>query len=820
MSLPDLYGTFYPDFSIAYRIQQLEDPGSFYLYQGETFNGDFLIHNNGTDKAEAFNVDLYVSTDGIIDTSDYYIGSYTFADGVEGEASYSVSNDFFYNPVSAKLPNSDSTFWETEEETYYLGAIIDPDNAIAESDESNNSPDVPDFGYWNSHLTSTSNPIAVKEANLPIVSLTQGENTLKINISEPAPENGLTIDYQNLTREDYFNGLATATRDTYRYWHRYIENRFYDPEFNRLYVTKENYYDLANYKYYDANGGHYDPTEDKYFNADGSYYNLAEKLFYDTDGKTTELTDNSAEYTDSGSISSPRHYLATGGYISLISGIYYDANGGYIDETTAEYFLREGGNGLGSSSLNLEDYFSTIYSALDNGFGILPAFATPNIDYEIIPGENIAEITDKTITIAPGKTTGKIDFNFLADSVFDPNETIEFELLENEQKYLLGRSSLYKDFAPKLDLEDLQNPASGNYNFSVVQNATPGTVVGQVNLSHPQGDQLIYSLLNGQPKSDLDEYFDIYDEYFDDYSDIDLDPDLIRTSNQDLDGDGIYPFSIDSTTGVITLEDFDDLDREPFNNIDNNNQPQLYNSGYYQLFVRVTDKMIAEDILYSGAGLYETSLVNIKVLDTTITPENDNIQGFSNSNDNLDGLAGDDTINGLAGDDTLSGNEGNDLLIGGIGDDQLDGGAGNDSLFGMSGNDTLNGGAGEDLLRGQSGNDVLNGGAGNDTLFGGNHFDRLHGGAGDDLLDGVDGITVYHGGAGSDLFVIHDDALTDWVQDFELGVDYIRLEDNLNFEQLEITGNVNTFISFQGQRIGVLLGVNPNDVDAGSFQKL
>ena len=813
MSLPDLYGTFYPDFSRAYQLQQLEEPDSFDLYQGETFNGDFLIHNNGTDKAEAFNVDLYISTDGIIDTSDYYIGSYTFADGVEGEASYSVSNDFFNNPVSAKLPNSDSTFWQNGEETYYLGAIIDPENAIAESDENNNSPDVPDFSYWNSSITSTSSPIAVKEANLPVVSLTQDENTLKINISEPAPENGLTIDYKNINREDYFNGLAIPTRDTYQYWYRYnryIGDRFYDPEFNRLYVTKENYYDLANYKYYDANGGHYDPTEDKYFNADSSYYDVGKKFFYDTEGKATELTDNSAEYIDFSS--SPRHYLPTGGYISLISGIYYGANGGYIDDTIAEYFYKEGENGLGSFAINL-DYFLTTYGALEVGFGTLPIIATSNIDYEIIPGENITDITDKTITIAPGKTTATIDFNFLSDSVFDPNETIEFELLENEQKYLLGRSSLHIGFAPKPDLEELQNPASGNYNFSVVQNAAPGTVVGQVNLIHPQGDRLIYSLVNGQPKANLYKYFD-------NYSDIDLDPDLMITSNQDLDGDGIHPFSIDSATGVITLEDFDDLDREPSNKIDSNKQPQLYNSDYYQLFVRVTDKTISEDITYPVAGLYETSLVNIKVLDTVITPENDNIQGSSSSKDNLDGLAGDDTINGLAGDDTLIGNEGSDLLLGGPGDDQLDGGAGNDSLFGMSGNDTLNGGAGEDLLRGQSGNDLLNGGAGNDTLFGGNHFDRLHGGAGDDLLDGVDGITIYHGGAGSDLFVIHDDALTDWVQDFELGVDYIRLEDNLNFEQLEITGNVNTFISFQGQRIGVLLGVNPNDVDAGSFQKL
>ena len=103
MSLPDLYGTFYPGFSRAYQAQQLESPDSFFLYQGKTFNGDFVIRNGGTDEAEAFKVDLYVSTDGIIDTNDYYIGSYTFADGIAGESSYSVSNDFFNNAVTTCL---------------------------------------------------------------------------------------------------------------------------------------------------------------------------------------------------------------------------------------------------------------------------------------------------------------------------------------------------------------------------------------------------------------------------------------------------------------------------------------------------------------------------------------------------------------------------------------------------------------------------------------------------------------------------------------------------------------------------------------------
>ncbi|MEL6579958.1 MAG: spondin domain-containing protein [Cyanobacteria bacterium J06621_12] len=107
---------------------------------------------------------------------------------------------------------------------------------------------------------------------------------------------------------------------------------------------------------------------------------------------------------------------------------------------------------------------------------------------------------------------------------------------------------------------------------------------------------------------------------------------------------------------------------------------------------------------------------------------------------------------------------------------------------------------------------------GNDSLLGDRQFDRLSGGDGDDLLDGADGITVYEGGSGSDLFVLHDDALTDWVLDFDLGVDSIGLADGITFDGLEITGSSNSLIAFEGEQIGVLLGVNSSDLTASDFQ--
>ncbi|MEM8676645.1 MAG: ELWxxDGT repeat protein [Cyanobacteria bacterium P01_G01_bin.67] len=203
----------------------------------------------------------------------------------------------------------------------------------------------------------------------------------------------------------------------------------------------------------------------------------------------------------------------------------------------------------------------------------------------------------------------------------------------------------------------------------------------------------------------------------------------------------------------------------------------------------------------TGSELYkltfDDSIIEIKTI--TGTKDADRLLGSDENEEIL----------GLKGDDTLAGKAGKDLL---------DGGADDDILFGSDGRDTLIGGHGNDLMRGQSGKDILDGGAGDDTLWGGNHFDRLNGNDGDDILDGGRGINTYNGGAGSDLFIIHDDAHTDWIQDFELGVDRIGLAGNLSFEQLEITGRSNSLIHYQGEQIGIILGVNPDGLDASNFE--
>ncbi|MEM8674195.1 MAG: choice-of-anchor I family protein [Cyanobacteria bacterium P01_G01_bin.67] len=206
--------------------------------------------------------------------------------------------------------------------------------------------------------------------------------------------------------------------------------------------------------------------------------------------------------------------------------------------------------------------------------------------------------------------------------------------------------------------------------------------------------------------------------------------------------------------------------------------------------------------------------------------------GGKEGNDTLKGRAGNDDLFGSGGNDFLAGGNGNDLLRGQSGKDRLEGGAGDDTLFGGNRfDDRLFGGDGNDLLQGYSGTDnrgargrsgryILEGGRGDDTLLGGQKFDRLKGGDGDDILDGGGSFNVLNGGSGHDLFVINDGiSHIDWILDFEPGVDQIRLGNGINLDELEISGRSNSILSLQGEKIGILIGVKPQDLDLSSIRE-
>ena len=244
----------------------------------------------------------------------------------------------------------------------------------------------------------------------------------------------------------------------------------------------------------------------------------------------------------------------------------------------------------------------------------------------------------------------------------------------------------------------------------------------------------------------------------------------------------------------------------------------------------------------------------------------------SGGNDTLTGSIYDDFLWAGVGNDTVTGGAGNDLLFGDLGADSLSGGAGNDTLYGDSadtlldggtgtdnlywtedvaanfdmaarsiewmqtqagndtvtaatgaadvivfagaGNDTVTGGSGVDFLWGEAGNDTLSGGAGNDTLVGGAGADRLTGGAG---TDNIYGNTGTGGDGAADTYVFTPGWGTDFVYDFDNGVDKFDMTAlGTSFAALTVTNT--------GAHAQVTLGANTfvvvnaaGQIDAGDF---
>ncbi len=178
---------------------------------------------------------------------------------------------------------------------------------------------------------------------------------------------------------------------------------------------------------------------------------------------------------------------------------------------------------------------------------------------------------------------------------------------------------------------------------------------------------------------------------------------------------------------------------------------------------------IADSFDVFNANSTQSNLFNKNTV-TFLNDLDNNITGFDNSDDVVNGQGGNDKIDGKSGDDLLRGDTGNDTLIGGAGNDSLIGGEDNDFLDGGTGNDSLDGGTGNDFLDGGTGNDFLNGGTGNDNLGSGGGNNTLFGSTGDDTLyinsfgrslnlDSLPGENLMNGDDGNDnLYVSGYDA--------------------------------------------------------------
>lgn len=100
------------------------------LVRGEAGSASITLQNLGATNSGPVAVDFYLSTNSnISDTGDLHLGQLQFTD-VSGSG---TSTEI----VNFTLPDPNDEFW-TSSETYTIGAVIDLENTIGESDEANN----------------------------------------------------------------------------------------------------------------------------------------------------------------------------------------------------------------------------------------------------------------------------------------------------------------------------------------------------------------------------------------------------------------------------------------------------------------------------------------------------------------------------------------------------------------------------------------------------------------------------------------------------------------------------------------------------------
>jgi len=214
----------------------------------------------------------------------------------------------------------------------------------------------------------------------------------------------------------------------------------------------------------------------------------------------------------------------------------------------------------------------------------------------------------------------------------------------------------------------------------------------------------------------------------------------------------------------------------------------------------------------------------------------DTVDG-SPGNDRLVGLDGDDVVHGYGGDDDLNGNRGNDTVFGDAGRDFVRGGQGDDWVYGGEGDDWhVNGNIGNDRVLGNLGNDSIYGGQGNDVLYGDDFAyglggnDYLQGDEGYDLLVGDPGNDTLVGGGGPDTFAFYSGDGNDVILDFDLAVDRIDLERNINgvlytvgtpfsvlLARISADGLGNSIIDLGAGNSVKVIGVQPQQFQSDDF---
>lgn len=184
----------------------------------------------------------------------------------------------------------------------------------------------------------------------------------------------------------------------------------------------------------------------------------------------------------------------------------------------------------------------------------------------------------------------------------------------------------------------------------------------------------------------------------------------------------------------------------------------------------------------SGTDTFEAVLVTSDASGSTVSTTLPVSIGSFQSDDYLDGGAGNDTLDGGYGADTMRGGSGDDTYhVDNAGDSIVEtSGQGTDTVVATLNNyvlgsnlenltlsgtakrgvgnniaNVITGNGSANTLLGEGGNDTILGADGDDLLYGGSGNDILYGGTGNDRLDGEAGYDTLYGGAGNDTYVVN-----------------------------------------------------------------
>ena len=98
---------------------------SFDWEVGSSITADLMVKNNGTSSSPSHESQLFLSSDNIIESSDVVLGSQISFPAISAGDSITVASNFTVPAIASGI--------------YYFGAIVDINNSIIESNESNNS---------------------------------------------------------------------------------------------------------------------------------------------------------------------------------------------------------------------------------------------------------------------------------------------------------------------------------------------------------------------------------------------------------------------------------------------------------------------------------------------------------------------------------------------------------------------------------------------------------------------------------------------------------------------------------------------------------